>query len=171
MNEILKNKRICVIGAGCSGITTIKNLVQAGIENITCFEQNDQIGGNWVYSAKETHSSVCETTHIISSKKMSEYLDYPMPDHYPDYPSHRQVLAYFQSYVKHFEIEKYIRFNTKVTSAKKIVNEQWEIKLDDGEIHILCLECQRLKDSFLDRSCIHIHIKIIRISKTRKCWS
>jgi thioredoxin reductase len=136
MSEKLKGKRVCVIGAGCSGITAIKNLAQAGVENITCFEQNDQVGGNWIYSAKETHSSIYETTHIISSKKMSEYLDYPMPDDYPDYPSHRQVLAYFQSYAKSFGIEKYIRFNTKVASAKKIADEQWEIKLDNGESHI-----------------------------------
>lgn len=136
MNEKFRHKRICVIGAGCSGITTIKNLIQAGIENIVCFEQNNQVGGNWIYSAEETHSSVCETTHIISSKTMSAYLDYPMPEHYPDYPSHTQVLAYFQSYAKHFGIEKYIHFNTKVTSAKKTTNEQWEIRLDNGKTHI-----------------------------------
>ena len=83
---------VCVIGAGCSGLTSIKNLAQAGIEDIVCYERNDQIGGNWIFTAGESHSSVCETTHIISSKKMSEYLDFPMPDHYPDYPSHKQVL-------------------------------------------------------------------------------
>jgi len=129
------NIKVCVIGAGCSGITAIKNLVQAGVKNIVCYEQNNQVGGNWIYSEKESHSSVCETTHIISSKKMSEYLDYPMPDHYPDYPSHQQLLHYFQSYAKHFDLEQYIQFNTSVKSAIKIADEKWEIELSNGEKH------------------------------------
>ena len=42
--------RVAVIGAGCSGITAVKNLVQAGVENVVCYEQNDDVGGNWIYS-------------------------------------------------------------------------------------------------------------------------
>ena len=126
-------KRICVIGAGCSGITTIKNLLQAGLYNLVCYEQNNQIGGNWVYAPHESHSSVCETTHIISSKKMSEFVDFPMPDDYPDYPSHAQLLRYFQAYVKHFDLSPYIQFNTKVVQAEKIADERWLITLGNGQ--------------------------------------
>ncbi|MFN5954071.1 MAG: NAD(P)-binding protein, partial [Dolichospermum sp.] len=36
---------IAIIGAGCSGLTTLKNMVQAGVGEVICFEQNDQIGG------------------------------------------------------------------------------------------------------------------------------
>lgn len=124
--------KVAIIGAGCSGITAIKNLVQAGVEDIVCFEQNDQVGGNWIFSAKESHSSVCETTHIISSKHLSEYMDFPMPEDYPDYPSHRQVLAYFQAYAKHFNLERYIRFNTTVTKVEKTATHQWKISIADG---------------------------------------
>lgn len=124
--------KVAVIGAGCSGITAIKNLIQAGVEDIVCFEQNDQVGGNWIFSAKESHSSVCETTHIISSKHLSEYMDFPMPDDYPDYPSHRQVLAYFQAYAKHFDLERFIRFNSTVKKVAKQAENQWLIELTDG---------------------------------------
>jgi hypothetical protein len=126
--------RVAVIGAGCSGITAVKNLLQAGIKDVICFEQNDQVGGNWIFTASESHSSVCETTHIISSKKMSEYMDFPMPAHYPDYPSHQQVLAYFQSYAAHFGLYPYIRFNTKVASVEKTPSGKWQLKLGDGSI-------------------------------------
>ncbi|MCF8245477.1 MAG: NAD(P)-binding domain-containing protein [Saprospiraceae bacterium] len=129
MNE----PRICVIGAGCSGITAVKNLVEAGFEHVVCFEKSNDIGGNWRYSPKESHSSVCETTHIISSKSMSEYLDFPMPDDYPDYPSHEQVLAYFEAYAEHFGVKKYIRFNTVVASVEKIEGEKWRVTLASGE--------------------------------------
>ena len=125
----MKNPKVAVIGAGCSGITAIKNLLQAGIKDVVCFEKNDQIGGNWVYSAEESHSSVCETTHIISSKKLSGYLDFPMPEEYPDYPSHQQVLAYFQSYVQHFGLEPYIRFNSPVEKCEPLQSGKWSITI------------------------------------------
>ncbi|MCB0553124.1 MAG: NAD(P)-binding domain-containing protein [Phaeodactylibacter sp.] len=125
--------RVCVIGAGCSGLAAIKHLIQAGVEEIVCFEQNDQVGGNWIFTAGESHSSVCETTHIISSRKLSQFEDFPMPEHYPDYPSHKQVLAYFQSYARHFGLEKYIRFNTAVARAEELPDKKWKITLKNGE--------------------------------------
>lgn len=124
--------KVCVIGAGCSGITALKNLLQAGVTDVVCYEQNDQVGGNWIYSPKISHSSVCETTHIISSKKLSEYMDFPMPEHYPDYPSHEQVLAYFQSYARHFGLYNHIRFNTPVARVQKVEGQRWAVTLDDG---------------------------------------
>ncbi|MGB4961269.1 MAG: NAD(P)-binding domain-containing protein [Saprospiraceae bacterium] len=111
--------KVAIIGAGCSGIAAVKELSQAGIQDIVCYEQNDRVGGNWIYSPSPSHSSVTRTTHIISSKKLSEYRDYPMPDDYPDYPSHSQVLAYFDGYADHFGVKPFIRFNTKVTRVVK----------------------------------------------------
>ncbi len=131
----MNNKSACVIGAGCSGLAAVKNLLQAGITDVVCYEKNDRVGGNWIYTAGASHSSVCETTHIISSKKMSEYIDFPMPDDYPDYPSHQQVLAYFESYAEHFGLKPYIRFNTWVTHVEKLPGERWAVTLDNGETH------------------------------------
>jgi cation diffusion facilitator CzcD-associated flavoprotein CzcO len=81
------NPRICVIGAGPSGLTTIKNLLALGLTNAACFEESDAIGGNWVF--REDRPSVHATTSMISSKRLSEFEDYPMPADFPDFPSHR----------------------------------------------------------------------------------
>jgi hypothetical protein len=132
----VKNPSVCVIGAGCSGITAVKNLIQAGVTDVVCFEQNDRIGGNWIYSPKITHSSVCETTHIISSKELSSFMDWHMPEHYPDYPSHEQVLAFFESYAQHFNLYPYIRFNSKVRKVKKVKDEKWQVELETGDVRI-----------------------------------
>lgn len=126
--------RVCVIGAGPSGITAAKNLLQVGIRNLVVYEKGDQVGGNWVFSPRLSHSSVFETTHIISSKRMSEYEDYPMPDDYPDYPSHKQVLAYFQGYARRFGVNDYIRFNTEVIKAEKQPDDTWRLTLHDGTV-------------------------------------
>ena len=132
--EYPKKPSIAIIGAGCSGLTTLKNMIQANVGEVICFEQNDQIGGNWLFSEKESHSSVCETTHIISSKTMSSFEDFPMPENYPDYPSHQQVWRYFYNYATHFNLFAHIQFNTKVIEAKIQEDERWELTLSTGEI-------------------------------------
>ncbi|HLU08389.1 MAG TPA: NAD(P)-binding protein, partial [Oceanobacillus sp.] len=53
--------RVCVIGAGSSGIAAAKNLLQVGLRNIVVYEKNEAIGGNWLYSPRLSHSSVYET--------------------------------------------------------------------------------------------------------------
>lgn len=126
--------RIAIIGAGCSGLAALKSLLESGLTDLVCFEKNDQIGGNWVYTAGESHSSVCETTHIISSKHLSQYSDFPMPDHYPDYPSHREVLDYFRAYAQEFDLDRFIRFNTEVKSAEKIAGERWRLTIGDDSV-------------------------------------
>jgi cation diffusion facilitator CzcD-associated flavoprotein CzcO len=39
-------KRVAVIGAGVSGVTSAKHLREAGIE-VVVFERSRQAGGNW----------------------------------------------------------------------------------------------------------------------------
>jgi hypothetical protein len=125
---------VAIIGAGCSGLTTLKNLLQAQVGKVTCFEQNDQIGGNWLFSENESHSSICETTHIISSKTLSSFDDFPMPADYPDYPSHQQVWKYFYDYAIHFNLFPHIKFNTPVVEAKYEADQRWALHLGNGEI-------------------------------------
>lgn len=119
-------KRVCVIGAGPSGLAAAKNCVQAGLP-VTVFEKNDKVGGNWVFNASTGHSSVYENTHIISSKALSEFEDFPMPADYPDYPNHRQLQAYFESYAKHFGVYQRIRFGRAVTAAERTTEGLWQI--------------------------------------------
>jgi hypothetical protein len=127
------NPRICVIGSGPSGITAIKNLQEQGLTNVTVFEKNNQIGGNWVFDEHNGHSSVYETTHIISSKRWSEFEDFPMPADYPDYPSHTQLLHYFRSYTQHFDLNKYIRFNSTVSKVTRNASKQWHVVYEDEQ--------------------------------------
>lgn len=126
--------RVCVIGAGPSGIAAAKHCLQAGISDLVVYDRNNQVGGNWVYSDDVGHSSVYETAHIISSKRWSQYHDYPMPAQYPDYPNHRLLKAYFQGYADHFGVTPCIQFNTTVISAVELPDHTWELTLDNGQV-------------------------------------
>ena len=128
MKHISTNSpKICVIGAGPCGIAIAKNLLEHDLKQFVVFEKNHTLGGNWVFDENNKHSSVYETTHIISSKRLSEYEDFPMPKEYPDYPSHHQLLRYFNAYADYFNIKPYLRFNTEVIQVTEISTKQWKI--------------------------------------------
>jgi len=124
-------KRICIIGAGPSGITAAKNCMQAGLDFVV-FEKNDKVGGNWVFNSKTGHSSVYENTHLISSKSWSEFEDYPMPDIYPDYPNHIQLQQYFEGYAKHFGIYSKIKFDHAVNKVTRQGDGNWLVNYTDN---------------------------------------
>ena len=125
------SKKICIIGAGPSGIAAAKNCLEAGLEFVV-FEKNDKVGGNWVFNSKTGHSSVYENTHLISSKSWSEYEDYPMPDDYPDYPNHYQLQQYFEGYAKHFNIYSKIKFDHTVTKVLRQSDGNWLVNYRDN---------------------------------------
>jgi dimethylaniline monooxygenase (N-oxide forming) len=86
--------RAAVIGAGSSGITALKALVDAGVP-VTCFEKGDRVGGNWVFGNSNGMSSSYKSLHINTSRERMEYADFPMPKSYPDFPHHTHVAEYF----------------------------------------------------------------------------
>jgi hypothetical protein len=125
-------QRVGVIGAGPSGITAAKNLLAAGFRRVVVYDRNAEVGGNWIYSPHSSHSSVFETTHIISSKGLSQYEDFPMPDAYPDYPGHAELKAYFQSYARHFGVDRVLQLGTEIRSARSRLGGGWTVTLGDG---------------------------------------
>lgn len=133
-----ESKKIAVIGAGPSGITALKNLLDKGL-NAVAFDRNADVGGNWIYSEIESHSSVFETTHIISSKTLSQYADFTFDDFDPeiaDYPSHDELRRYFQAYAAKFGLYDHIRFGVLVSHCERTQNGNWEISFEkDGELY------------------------------------
>jgi cation diffusion facilitator CzcD-associated flavoprotein CzcO len=124
--------RVCVIGAGSSGIAVVKALKDRGIPQ-ACYEKGDDIGGNWYFRNSNGMSAAYESLHINTDAKLMEYRDYPMPPDTPDYPSHRVIKAYFDDYAAHFGLREHIRFNTEVTRAERGADGSWTVTLDRGE--------------------------------------
>lgn len=127
-------KTVCIIGAGPSGISAAKNCKENNI-SFDIFEKNNKVGGNWVFNSETGHSSVYDNTHIISSKFFSEYEDFPMPEHYPDYPRHDQLQQYFESYAKHFGIYDQIKFHHTIQNIQKTTGEKWIVNYTDHQGH------------------------------------
>lgn len=123
--------RVCVIGAGSSGIAACQVLHARGIEFV-CFEKGSEVGGNWRYMNDNGMSSAYESLSINTSRRIMEYAAYPMPESYPDFPTHRQIAAYFDAYVDHFGFRDRIRFGTEVTRVARGAQGGWDVTLGDG---------------------------------------
>jgi dimethylaniline monooxygenase (N-oxide forming) len=124
-------ERACVIGAGSSGIASCQVLGARGIA-YDCFEKGSAVGGNWRYLNDNGMSAAYKSLFINTSRKLMDYKSYAMPDHYPDYPHHTQIAAYFDDYVDHFELREHIRFNAEVTRVEPAAEGGWDVTLGDG---------------------------------------
>ncbi|XP_061441177.1 dimethylaniline monooxygenase [N-oxide-forming] 2-like [Rhineura floridana] len=113
-------KRVAVIGAGVSGLTSIKGCLDEGLEPI-CFEQSSDIGGLWRITEKveESRASIYNSVVTNSSKEMSCFSDFPMPDRFPNFLHNTKFLEYLRLYAKHFDLLRYIRFKTIVIRLEK----------------------------------------------------
>ncbi|XP_078499088.1 dimethylaniline monooxygenase [N-oxide-forming] 2-like [Lissotriton helveticus] len=125
-------KKVAVIGAGCSGLVAIKSCLEEGLEP-TCFELSNDIGGLWRYTEKveEGRPSIYRSVVMNTSKEMSCYSDFPMPDHFPNFLHNSKFLEYYRLYAEHFGLMKYINFKTRVCSVRKrpdfAATGQWDI--------------------------------------------
>ena len=120
--------RVCVIGAGSSGIAAAKTLYLAGIP-FDCFEKGGAIGGNWLFDNPNGQSACYETLEINTSCPRMAYSDFPMPQDYPPYARHDQVQAYFEAYVDHFGFRHTITFETTVESVLPEPGGGWRVSV------------------------------------------
>ncbi len=128
----LPQGKVCLIGAGSSGIATAKVLHSRGIP-FDCHESSDKVGGNWRFQNKNGMSSAYRSLHINTSRDRMQYSDYPMPKSYPDFPHHSQIAKYFDDYVDHFGFRDKIRFESSVKSCRLREDGMWNVETERGE--------------------------------------
>lgn len=87
-------KTICVIGAGPSGLTTIKQCRDEGLD-VVCFERFSDLGGLWHYKAenKDGVTSVALNTVSNTSKEFSGFSDFPPPKNFPNFLPHPLMVS------------------------------------------------------------------------------
>ncbi|XP_068950619.1 flavin-containing monooxygenase 1-like, partial [Petaurus breviceps papuanus] len=125
-------KRVAIIGAGVSGLTSIKCCLEEGLEP-TCFERSGDIGGLWQFTeyVEEGRASIYKSVVINSSKEMSCYSDFPFPEDFPNFMPHSQFLEYLRMYANKFNLLKCIQLKTIVCKVKKCpdfsTSGQWEV--------------------------------------------
>jgi cation diffusion facilitator CzcD-associated flavoprotein CzcO len=90
---MVSRKKVCVIGAGVSGLAAAKAFAARG-HQITIVERSGDLGGVW-----EPARSYPEV-QTQSPKDLYRYTDKAMPDSYPEWLKGPQVHAYLTEYAK-----------------------------------------------------------------------
>jgi dimethylaniline monooxygenase (N-oxide forming) len=112
---------VIILGAGWSGLMACKYCVGEGLKTLI-LESRDTIGGVWAFTNDVRFGGVMTTTETTSSRSVTEISDFPMPDAYPEFPSHVKILAYLKDYCARFGLDRHIRLAHEVTNVRKIGN-------------------------------------------------
>ncbi|MBK8456556.1 MAG: NAD(P)-binding domain-containing protein [Phyllobacteriaceae bacterium] len=120
---------IAIIGGGPSGLATARALKTQGLLFVI-FERHADVGGIW--DMANPGSPIYDSAHFISSKTMSGFAGFPMPNDYPDYPSNRQILAYIRDFAIREGLRPFICFNSAVTKTERTSNG-WRVHVNGAQ--------------------------------------
>jgi dimethylaniline monooxygenase (N-oxide forming) len=120
--------RVCVVGAGASGVTVAKGLHARGIA-FDWFEKGSALGGLWRYDNDSGTSSAYRSLQIDTSSKSLAYPDFPVPAGWPAYLGADRVLDYLETYARTFGVADLVQTSTEVTSVRQ-VGTRWEVTTD-----------------------------------------
>ena len=113
-----------LIGAGPMGLAAARNLQRFEVPFVG-FELHSDVGGLW--DIENPRSTVYESAHLISSKRMTEFEEMPMDDSVADYPSHRELRCYFRAFADRFDLRESYRFGTEVVRAVPLDDGGWRL--------------------------------------------
>jgi Flavin-binding monooxygenase-like len=132
MSSIPTEDRYALIGAGPAGLAGARCLDKAGLP-FDGFEAHGDVGGLW--DITNPRSTVYETAHLISSKRMTEFSEFPMAEHVADYPSHKELRQYFSDFADRFDLRRHYRFGTLVRRVEPLSegpDSRWQVTFDTG---------------------------------------
>jgi cation diffusion facilitator CzcD-associated flavoprotein CzcO len=128
---MVKQKNVCVIGAGVSGLAAAKSFSAKG-HKVTILERSGDLGGVW--EPARSYPDV----QTQSPKQLYRYTDKPMPSAYPEWPKGPQVHAYLTEYAKDHGLMPLMRFNAAVAGMARrgsgLPGWMLEIRNPDGGV-------------------------------------
>ncbi|KAK1897179.1 Dimethylaniline monooxygenase [N-oxide-forming] 5 [Dissostichus eleginoides] len=131
-------RRVAVIGGGSSGLACIKSCLDEGLEPV-CYESSDDIGGLWRFkeNPEPDRASIYHSVITNTSKEMMCFSDFPIPANFPNHMHNSLIMDYFRMYADHFQLTKYIRFNTKVLQVRQrsdfAHSGQWDVETENKD--------------------------------------
>jgi hypothetical protein len=123
----------CVIGAGPAGLAVARALEERDLP-YTHIERHTGPGGIW--DIDNPGSPMYESAHFISSRTLSGFGGWPMPEHFADYPSHQHILAYLHSFSDAFGLTDRIEFGVEVRGVEKNADGSWTVTRADGRASV-----------------------------------
>lgn len=135
--------KIAIIGGGPTGIGVGRELCDGDVD-FEIFEAEADFGGVW--NSEGESGRTYDLLHLISPKFNTQVQDFPMPEDFPAYPSHRLMLRYIRSYARAFGLYEKARFNAPVQRLAPEGNG-WRITAVGGrsDVYPLVVVCTGLQ--------------------------
>ena len=150
----MARKRVCIIGAGPSGLAQLRAFQSAEekgaeIPEIVCYEKQADWGGLWRYTwrtgvdehANPCHGSMYRYLWSNGPKEGLEFADYTFEEHFgrpiASYPPRAVLFDYIEGRVKKAGVRKYIQFNTVVRDVRTV----------DGGFEVTARDCEADRES------------------------
>lgn len=128
-DKSLVSKRIAVIGAGPSGLVTMKELLDQGHEPV-CFEKAESLGG--VFRFSEQEGVVWASCRLTSSGLLTAFSDYAVS---PDRAEHMRIaeyVDYLSEYCMAFDLGRHLRYGATVEAVTKRPDGGWNVRWSCG---------------------------------------
>lgn len=124
--------RVCVIGAGLSGLAMGHALKERGI-SFVCLEKAPDVGGIWRQPGAGERGPGYQSLHLNTARQLTGYADFPMPSDYPLYPRHDQVAAYLRSFAEWAGLLDHVELRTEVLSVRQDSDGSWTVVSRDAD--------------------------------------
>eukprot|EP00929_Paragymnodinium_shiwhaense_P004182 TRINITY_DN104935_c0_g1_i1.p1 TRINITY_DN104935_c0_g1~~TRINITY_DN104935_c0_g1_i1.p1 ORF type:complete len:484 (-),score=46.01 TRINITY_DN104935_c0_g1_i1:123-1523(-) len=118
-------RRVAVVGAGFSGIVSCRFLRAAGHEPV-CFEAAGEVGGIWGPRPLNDVVYPGLVSNIPTIAMRSSDLDFQPCE--SSYVSSKDIGDFAALYADHFEIRRFIRFNSNVRQVSPLCSEEQEAR-------------------------------------------
>ena len=110
--------KVCVVGAGPCGLTTIKQLRDEG-HDVVCFDKNTDLGGLWLrHEGDGEQMKAYDNLMLTISMKFMAYSDHPFADGRVFY-TRAQYLEYLREYAARFDLAESITCGAEVTDIRR----------------------------------------------------
>jgi cation diffusion facilitator CzcD-associated flavoprotein CzcO len=118
--------RVCLIGAGLSGLAMAHALKSAGIDFV-CVEKAPDVGGIWRLPQAGERGPGYLALHLNTTKQLTGYADFPMPAHYPVHPRHSEFAAYLRAFAEWAGLLDHLELETTVASVRQESDGSWTV--------------------------------------------
>lgn len=143
-----KQKRLALIGCGPSAMSTLvtfsKAEQQQQIPEIVCFEKQNSMGGQWIYTWRTdvdeygvpVPNSMYYNLRLNAPKEIDELYDYTYEEHFGSRPVHsycsrQSMLEYLQGRAVKYNARRFVKFQTLVLDVKQISKDSFQVKYED----------------------------------------
>lgn len=110
--------RVCVIGGGAGGLICSKRLLEKKNIIVESYERSNNVGGLWVYD-DGPNGKMYTSLRANTCKILMAFPEYPMPEEWPEFPSHWMMAEYLQGFANTF-LKGVYRTSTTILGWDKI---------------------------------------------------